>query len=699
MSWFRINRKAPMAAAAAGVIAAATIHIYGDIGESWWDETVSARGFVAELNELDVTEIDVRINSLGGSVPDGLAIYNAMRRHKANITVHVDGIAYSIASLIAMGGDKVRMASNALMMIHAPWTVAAGNSAELREMADQLDTWATAMSTSYAKRTGDQPAALALLTDGKDHFFTATEALELRLIDEIGDEVAPIEASVRGLDLSRFRSLPAALAQSNPPAAPAAQPQGSQMTTKTNPPAAGAQPGATAAPGQPAPAAGGGTAPDAAAQTAIFAADRQRRTDIRSSFSFFASHEGVDALRQACEDDHTVTVEAAGARLLAHLGSQAAPIAGARRVTTVEDEADKRRTGVVASLLVRAGYGSKEDRANHGANPWRGMTLLELARASLRSSGLSERSMDKRDLVSAAFTHSTSDFPVLLADVVHRTLQSAYATQALTWRRFCKVGQVSDFREHKRIRIGSLGNLQEKNELGEYKSIPLPDGETASVSAGTKGYIIGLSREIIINDDLGAITDQSAAMGRSAARTVESDVYATLALNNGLGPVLADGKTLFHDDHKNVAQAAAITTESAHAYRVLMSKHKDISGNDFLDIAPAIWLGPIGLEAQAKLINQAQYEPSTNKNSQTPNISLGLFRDIVGTPRLAGTRQYVFADPQTAPVLEVSFLDGIDTPFIELETAFNTDGARWKVRLDYGVDAVDYRGTATNAGQ
>lgn len=701
MDWYRINKKTPMAAAAAGVLAAATIFIYGDIGESYWEETTSARTFIAELNALDASEITIRINSIGGSVPDGLAIYNAMRRHNANITVEVDGLAASIASLIAMGGDKVRMAANALLMIHAPFTWMEGNSTDLRDKADQLDTWAEAMATSYAARTGDRDAVMALLTDGFDHFFTAEEALAAKFIDEISDQVAPIEASIRGLDLTRFRSLPAALASSVSSAAPAAQPQGSLMPSPV--PAAGAQPGSTqpavapAAPAVPgAPTAP--LAPDAASRDQILAADRTRRSEIRASFDRFAHHQGVTELRQACEDDAGVTPQAAGARLLAHLGAQAAPIAGGRSVETVEDEADKRRQGTVSALLVRAGYGSEQDRANHGANPWRGMTLSEMARASLNAGQVSARGMDKRAMVAAAFTQSTSDFPIILSDVVHRTLQAAYARQAFTWRQFCKIGTVSDFREHKRIRTGSLGNLQTKNELGEYKTVSIPDGESATVSAETKGYIINLSREMIINDDLGAITDQSGAMGQSAARTIETDVYALLRMNNGMGPLMRDGKPLFHADHNNVAPGAAISTDSAQQYRLLMASQKDVSGNDFLDIQPAVWLGPLGLEVQAKLINQAQYEPSVGKNSTTPNISLGLFRDIVGTPRLPGTRQYAFADPQLAPVLEVSFLDGIEAPFIEQESAFDTDGTRWKVRLDFGVDAIDYRGAVTNAG-
>ena len=192
--WFAIRRKSAMAAAIAGAVAAAEIFIYGDIGESWWDETVSARDFVAELQALDVDAITVRINSVGGSVPDGLAIYNAMKRHKATITTEVDGMAFSIASLIAMGGDNVRMAENAMLMIHAPWAYAAGNAVELRDMADQLDTWAAAMATSYAGKTGDQAAALALLTDGKDHFYTATEALAAKFIDEVTSSL-PVSAS------------------------------------------------------------------------------------------------------------------------------------------------------------------------------------------------------------------------------------------------------------------------------------------------------------------------------------------------------------------------------------------------------------------------------------------------------------------------------------------------------------------------
>lgn len=701
--WFSIHRKTAQAAAAAGVQSAAEIMIYGDIGESWWEETVGARDFVAELQALDVQAITVRINSLGGSVPDGLAIYNAMKRHPATITTEVDGMAFSIASLIAMGGDKVQMAENAMLMIHAPWTYAAGNAVELRDLADQLDTWAAAMATSYARKTGDQVGVLALLTDGNDHYYTAAEALEAGFIDGLTEASLVAASAARNLPLSRFRSLPAALSQqAGSPAAPAAQTAPEEDNMKKNRThvlmnAIGASGASAAGGGSSALAAGAAPAvPDAAA---VLAADQDRRQAIRGTFASFAGRDGVQELQRQCEDDHAITADAANARLLAHLGRQATPIAGAS-VVTVEDEADKRRTAAVSALLVRSGYGSKEQVAAQGGNPYRGMSLVEMARASLEAHGINAKGRDKRELVAAAFTQSTSDFPILLTDAIHRVLLASYSLQALTWQRFCKRGQVSDFREHKRFRVGSLGNLLPKNELGEYKSVHIPDGEKSSISAETKGFIINLSREMIINDDLGAFTDQAAAMGRSAARTVEADVYALLRENNGLGPIMADGKPLLHANHGNVvAAAAAPSSDAFNDMRVLMSQHKDVSGNDFLDLRPAVWLGPVGLEAQAKLINQAQYEPNPGKNALTPNISLGLFRDIVGSPRLDGTRYYGFADVNEAAALEVAFLDGVDTPFIEQEDTFDTDGARFKVRLDYGVAAHDHRGIATNAGK
>src|SRR3972149_1430990 len=174
LKWYSIRARAPVAQGAKS----AEILIYGDIGESWYGDSVLAKDFVQELMALDADEITVRINSFGGSVSDGIAIYNAIKRHKAATTVVRDGVAASIPGLIAMAGDTVEMAENALLMIHAPWGLSMGNSADMRDFADYLDTWASAMSTSYAAKTGGTPEdMLSLLTAGEDHWDTADEAL------------------------------------------------------------------------------------------------------------------------------------------------------------------------------------------------------------------------------------------------------------------------------------------------------------------------------------------------------------------------------------------------------------------------------------------------------------------------------------------------------------------------------------------
>ncbi|MHB8913242.1 MAG: head maturation protease, ClpP-related, partial [Lysobacter sp.] len=173
IKWYDIKARANAAGEQS-----AEVFIFGDIGESWWGESVTAASFVKEVAALDVSAMTVRINSYGGSVSDGLAIYNALRRHKATVTTAVDGVAMSIASLIAMAGDEVEMAENAILMIHAPWGGLMGNSKEMREYADVLDKMAGAMATSYAARSGKSvDDMLALLTDGADHYYTAAEAL------------------------------------------------------------------------------------------------------------------------------------------------------------------------------------------------------------------------------------------------------------------------------------------------------------------------------------------------------------------------------------------------------------------------------------------------------------------------------------------------------------------------------------------
>jgi ATP-dependent Clp protease protease subunit len=157
---------------------AAEITVYGLVGDSWlFEETVTAKGFRDEIKALgDVQTLTVRINSDGGSVQDGLAIFNTLKQHPAKKIVEIDGYAGSIASIIAMSGDEIRMGEGARMMIHDPAAgVGYGNSTELRKLADLLDAIREDLVGIYTKRTG-QPAPRIRDWMASTTWFSADEA-------------------------------------------------------------------------------------------------------------------------------------------------------------------------------------------------------------------------------------------------------------------------------------------------------------------------------------------------------------------------------------------------------------------------------------------------------------------------------------------------------------------------------------------
>lgn len=361
------------------------------------------------------------------------------------------------------------------------------------------------------------------------------------------------------------------------------------------------------------------------------------------------------------------------------------------------DAADNQRMAAEEMLLHRASAidpSTKQRVQMARENPMRGYTLLELARASLERAGVNTQGMDKLTLVGRAFTQSTSDFPVLLENTMHKALQGAYAVAADTWSRFCARGTVSDFRAHNRYRTGSIGNLDSLTELGEFKHKAIGDGEKATITAATKGNIVTLSRQAIINDDLSAFVGVLNQLGRAAARTIEADVYTLLAAN----PTMEDGVALFHASHGNIGTGGAPSVTSFDNARALMAAQTDVGGKDYLDLRPSIWLGPTASGGLARVINGSQYDPDANNKLQRANAVYGLFADVIDTPRISGTTWYAFANPADAPVIEVAFLDGQDAPFLDMEEGFSVDGARWKVRLDFGIAAIDYRGAVRNAG-
>lgn len=148
----------------------ADLDIYGDISSCWWDDdAMSAPKLSKQLDELgDVSQINVHINSYGGEVAEGLAIYSALRRHKARVRTTCDGFACSIASVIFMAGDERLMSDVSLLMIHNAWTSARGvNAADLRKLADDMDTITSASKSAYMARVSITEDELTELMDAE----------------------------------------------------------------------------------------------------------------------------------------------------------------------------------------------------------------------------------------------------------------------------------------------------------------------------------------------------------------------------------------------------------------------------------------------------------------------------------------------------------------------------------------------------
>lgn len=695
--------------------------IYGDIGESWWTESVTAQSVAQQLNELDstVATINVRINSYGGSVADGLAIYNALKRHKAAKAVTVDGVAMSSASLIAMAGDTVSMPSTSILMIHAPWGGVYGNAKELRQYADVLDTFSASMADAYVKKSGkSKEEILGLLQDGEDHYYTGEEAVAAGFADAVDSEVVeeadPDEqarafaaslaqrvtargASARYANLTFAAALRAPRASVIVPAASAAQ----APNAPPNPPA---EPAANTPPADAGNPSGDNTmlTPD---QKKALAA---RREAIRAQFAPFQARGDLDqtalgTLLRDCEDDTDLTVEAIGTKLLAFLGnatpatpSASGASAAAPTGQLTQDETKNYRDGAIAALMHRSNPAAH--KLEGPAANFRGMDLQDMARDALARAGQNPQGMSKQEIAVKAL-QSTSDFPAILGNVVSRSLRAGYEGTQRTFLPFSRQTTLPDFKEITRVQLGGAPSLKRVVEGGEYEHGTI--GEGAEKYAVQKfGRIVALTWETVVNDDLDALSRIPFAFGASAA-DLESDlVYAILTGN----PKMADGKTLFHADHGNLGTPAALADaldptkpNPLSDMRKKMTLQKGLDGR-YITVRPKFLIVPPGLEEVALKVTNASIIAGKGADLNVTGVTL----TPIVEPRLHDGSEiawYGAAEPGVIDTIEYAYLEGHEGVFTETKHGFEVDGVQVKCRHIFGAKAIDPRGLYKNAGQ
>lgn len=684
--------------------------IYGDIGDAWWDEeSVTAKSVVASLAALTPTTINVRINSYGGSVSDGVAIYNELRRQAAGgvaVNTFVDGVACSIASLIAVASDTVTMGANTLMMLHAPWGTLYidGCAKDIREAAEEfaatLEVFGRAMAESYARKSG-KPATefTAMWESGRDYWYSAADAKAAGLCDVVVDESAatsdiPATADATAQLLSHVvarapaelranvRAALRAPASTNPPAS----------ASESQPAAAGDQPGAISMPDIKTPTADDIKAAAKAEQQRISAALRDRNAEIRAMaephMANAAIREYVDNV--VAESDLDIVAGDVGKQILAILAKNRSPIAGNGEVVAGADERDKRKGAMANAIQARTGA-AKPD----AENPYRGHTLAELARECVVRAGVNVNGMDRMAIVATAFTHTSSDFPGLLGDTARTAVLRGYQTAEVDIGQIARPVSVSDFKPSSLAGLGQFSGLDIVPEGGEYKYGTFSQ-QSQAIKLVTYGKLFSVSRQAIINDQLSVLSEVPQKMGAAAKRAVIDAVFNLINSN----PTLADGFALFSAQHANLLTASTISTTSVDAMRAAMALQKDPDGQ-IIRVPLKTLVTPIALGGLARTVMTSQTEVSGSKNLTTPNIVRDTFQ-VLDDGRLdaaSATAWYGIADPALIDGLVIGYLDGNQEPYLgDSDKGFTVDGVAWKVRIDAAPAIADYRGLSKNPG-
>ncbi len=356
-----------------------------------------------------------------------------------------------------------------------------------------------------------------------------------------------------------------------------------------------------------------------------------------------------------------------------------------------QDERVTRRQAVSDALLHR--YSPTLFQLTDAARQFRGMTLMELARESLADAGVNTRGMS-RDEVATRALHSTSDFPEILAAVTNKTLRQAYEAYPRTFLAFCRQVLATDFKAMHRVQMGEAPQLLKVNESGEFKRGTIGESKE-SYRIETYGRVVGITRQVLINDDLDAFTRIPAMYGNSIAQ-LESDVVWGIVTGN---PAMADNKALFHADHKNLeGTGAALSVDAVGKGRTAMAKQTGLDKKTVLNIRPAFLIVPAALELKAEQMVAQNIVPAETQNVVPQSIRT---LSPIAEPRLdanSDTAWYLAASPNQIDTIEYAYLEGQQGAYIETRNGFDVDGVEIKCRLDFGAKAIDWRGLYKNPG-
>ncbi len=408
--------------------------------------------------------------------------------------------------------------------------------------------------------------------------------------------------------------------------------------------------------------------------------------------------------------DEGVTVDTARERIMTKLDAefQKHPTVPINAVATFagRDEVDKRREGMEAALFLRSNPRSTREMVEKG-HDFAGLTLVDMARECLAAAGVKTRGMSRNDIARVALqgrhgaseyfdgSMTTSDFPNILANVANKTLRQAYEAAPRTFVPFCRQVTALDFKPVNRIQLSDIAALQRTNENGEFVRIYVSDSKE-SYALTTWGGIVPITRKVVLNDDLQALTRIPAGLGIAAA-TLESDaVWAVITANANM----ADGLALFHATHKNLSATNALAAvANITTARKLMRKQTAPKGT-ILNLVPKFLIIPAALEGIAVQLTNPVNLAATASSADVPAFVRAMVPIVEprldAVPAVGDTNWYTAADPSTIDTIEYCYLEGQQGVYIETRQGFEVDGVEIKARLDFAAAAIDHRGLQKN---
>ena len=723
--------------------------LYGQIGD-WWDG-LDSKSVLQDLEASDGDEVLIRMHSGGGSVLEGMSIYNNIKNISKKTVIQNDGVMASMAAYIGCAADVLRAPSNALFMFHKPASTMQGNANEVRENADILDTFEVSLIEQIYTKISKKPGTMsreeiaAWLAPGKDIWLSAAQAMDMGLVDEIMDPIQ-ITASV---DFSSFNSSPPAdlitalikkpveglqpepqltpTPLTPPPPTPAAKISAKHnhrkktMTLETLKAAA-----IVSAVGQLAgldktqqsviesisastnisPVILGGILEgtvaklDASKVSALAAELNLTAADIVAQAA--APNDG-----HARTDEIMIIGEKAGleiSEIRAFISNEKLSVEQVR-AQAIDIVASRNRQNLPGAHHIKSSSTSGnmlEDMTaalKHRANPKNtvsdsnemvGLGIIDMMKADLDTKGLNTRRMKPNEILA---NMSSGDFPIAINNLSNHVLTDAYTEAPTAWKLISTASQSTDFKTKYNVTVGGASDLKELDKNGEFENGIFQESKEG-YGLSTFGRVFGFNRQMMIDDNLGALITVISDLGNLASRKETATVWALLKNNTKL---MQDGLALFHANHKNLAAAGgAINKTTLSAARLAIRKQTGL-GQEFLDLEPALLVVSPEREAEAMQM-MAETTPAS-----TGDVNIHARKmDIIVDPRLSDTNNpwYVFAAPvgMGSRVIEHSYLAGSSGPQIATQDRFTTAGIDIRVMHDFGAGLLDYRGAYKNPG-